>query len=161
MKILTPIPQQQSMADMSAASTSLFFPQSGNSNNNGNQHQHQHQSMNCDQSTVVADTITIDLSHNNINTTNNSNISSATALTAAAEEVGSALDTLWNKFQLRHSPEVLAVTSLSLSLLAMAAQNAYRRYVWHAAHCSIVMNCRTLVHYRPIPTRLPFVTSLH
>ena len=102
-KLLTPIPQQQSIADMSAASTSLFFPQSTTNNNSINNHNNQSSSMDdSNQSTIVAN-------------------SSSKAANAVA--VGSALDTLWNKFQLRHSPEVLA----------MAAQNAYRRYDWIAA----------------------------
>lgn len=97
LQLLTPIPQQQSVADMSAAGASLFFPNSA-----GSGHQ---LPGNSDHSTAVANTS--DLSNS----------------AAAAVAVGSALDTLWNKFQLRKSPEVLA----------MAAQNAYRRYDWNAA----------------------------
>ena len=74
--------------------------------------------MNSDQSTVVANT---------------SNITSAAD---AAVAIGSALDTLWNKFQLRHSPEVLA----------MAAQNAYRRYDWDAA----LQYCEELADVDPL-----------
>ncbi len=104
-QLLTPIPQQQSVADMSAAGASLFFPQ-----NSGN--------GNSDHGTVVADT---------------SNLSNTAA---AAVAVGSALDTLWNKFQLRNSPEVLA----------MAAQNAYRRYDWNAA----LQYCEELAEVDPL-----------
>jgi len=90
-QLLTPIPQQQSVADMSAAGASLFFPQNS--------------------------------SHNHSDHSVGANTSDLSTSAAAAVAVGSALDTLWNKFQLRNSPEVLA----------MAAQNAYRRYDWNAA----------------------------
>ncbi len=106
-QLLTPIPQQQSVADMSAAGASLFFPQSA-----GSGHGHS------DHGTVVANTS--DLSNT----------------AAAAVAVGSALDTLWNKFQLRNSPEVLA----------MAAQNAYRRYDWNAA----LQYCEELAEVDPL-----------
>ena len=104
-QLLTPIPQQQSVADMSAAGASLFFPQNSGHGNSDN-------------GTVVADT---------------SNLSNTAA---AAVAVGSALDTLWNKFQLRNSPEVLA----------MAAQNAYRRYDWNAA----LQYCEELAEVDPL-----------
>ena len=111
-QLLTPIPQQQSMADMSAAGTSLFFPHSSSVHI----HNHNQSVMNhSDQSTDVG------------------NLSSAAATASA---VGSALDTLWNKFQLRNSPEVLA----------MAAQNAYRRYDWNAA----LQFCEELAEVDPL-----------
>lgn len=84
-KLLTPIPQhqQQSIADMSAASTSLFFPQS--TMNSTNNHNNLSSSINSsNQSTIVA------------------NFTLNAVTTAVA--IRSALDTLWNKFQLRHSP---------------------------------------------------------
>ena len=108
-QLLTPIPQQQSVADMSAAGASLFFPPSAGSG---------HANGRSDHGTEVA------------------NDSDRSNTAAAAVAVGSALDTLWNKFQLRNSPEVLA----------MAAQNAYRRYDWNAA----LQYCEELAEVDPL-----------
>ena len=118
-QLLTPIPQQQSVADMSAAGASLFYPQSAGSGHGFGQHSAVMMNSS-DHSTVVANTTTSDVSNT----------------AAAAVAVGSALDTLWNKFQLRNSPEVLA----------MAAQNAYRRYDWNAA----LQYCEELAEVDPL-----------
>jgi hypothetical protein len=50
-------------------------------------------------------------------------------ITVAMAEAESALDSLWNKHQLQHSPEVLA----------MAAQQAFSKYDWKNAlrYCQI------------------------
>lgn len=105
--LLTPIPQQPSVADMSATSSSLFF---GNAS-----------------SIPVRNSLGDTLPENRPTQDSIGDMirsdAAATAASTPSAEAESALNALWNKHQLQHSPEVLA----------MAAQQAFYKYDWKNA----------------------------
>jgi anaphase-promoting complex subunit 6 len=107
MQLLTPIPQQPSMADMSAASSGLFFGNAsaipGRTSLGGTLPEHR----------PIEDRGPQDGPGGMFRST----------VSPASTEAESALNVLWNKHQLQHSPEVLA----------MAAQQAFSKYDWKNA----------------------------
>lgn len=101
-QLLTPIPQQPSVADMSSASSGLFF---GNT------------------SGIAGRTSLGGASTANQNEHTNPIFRLATTAKNSNSEAEAALAVLWNKHQLHHAPEILA----------MAAQQAFSKYDWKNA----------------------------
>ena len=110
-QLLTPNPQQPSVAGMSAASSSLFFGDHSSTrrrNHNRSTMRHEEEDGNGqDQNDDTDDD-------------GPAGMFRSKPITVAMAEAESALDSVWNKHQVQHSPEVLA----------MAAQQAFTKYDW-------------------------------
>ncbi|KAG7351602.1 expressed tetratricopeptide repeat protein [Nitzschia inconspicua] len=117
-QLLTPIPQQPSVADMSAASSSsgiIFFANTTNNNNRSIPGRTSFgETVPEDQPLFQPTGSSSDPILPQLTRNNNNNYST---------EAEAALSVLWNKHQLQHSPEVLA----------MAAQQAFSKYDWKNA----------------------------